>query len=139
MPCVQIGDALVNMGNPTETVTMMSGRVLKVEWGDYFGPAVVTRTGLRGLTNAEFHDPNVDAWIVSHGSQSCLEDKGPLLPKPRKIVHRCGIIDREGNSSVICFAKPRAIDLSRENVTIRDDAVTCAKCKSKLALRRLSR
>ena len=149
MPCIQVGLFVVNMGNPTETVTMRTGRVLKVEWGDYFGPAVVTRSGLRCLTNAEFQDPNVDAWIVGHGAQSCLKPIGPLFPKPRKrkpetgdiskppkvkIVHKVAAIDREGQSSALCYSRPRAVDLSREGVTLyQDDAVTCQACRAIMA------
>lgn len=79
MPCLKIPGGVVCVGNPTEKVTMRSGRVLKLEWGDYFGPAAETRSGLRSLTSTEFHDPNVDAWIVSHGGMSCLEDDGPIV------------------------------------------------------------
>jgi hypothetical protein len=145
MPCVTVGEFLVDVGNPSETVTMRSGRALEMEWGDYFGPAVVTRTGLRCLTNAEFHDPKVDAWIVSHGGKSCLDDDGPLLPKPRKrrperfdptkpirpkIVHKAKCVDREGNVSALCFRKPRVVDYSRENAVIVDANVTCPKCRA---------
>jgi hypothetical protein len=61
------------MSNPSESVTMTSGRTLEVEWSDYFGPSVVTRSGLRDLRPSEFHDPNIDAWIVSHGGLTTKE------------------------------------------------------------------
>lgn len=79
MPCVSFGKWKLCIGNPTEKVTMRSGRVLKLEWHNYFGPSVEARRGTRPLTSAEFHDPNVDAWIVSHGGMSCLEDDGPIV------------------------------------------------------------
>jgi hypothetical protein len=147
MPCVRVGQFLVNMAPPSEFVTMANGRRLELEWHEYFGPAAVNRTEVRLLTAAEFRDPNVDAWIVRHGGKSCLEDKGPLLRKPRrrkpepfdpskpvkpKIVHKVSFIDQEGNSSALCFAKPHAVDLSRETVTVYGEP-TCPKCRKRLA------
>jgi hypothetical protein len=143
MPCIRIGSALVNVGNPTETVIMKSGRKLSVEWHDYFGPSVVGRRGLRCLTNAEFKDPNVDAWIVGHGGKSGIEDDGPILPRPRKrpaetfdpnrpvtakVFHKAAFIDREGNASALCFRKPHAVNLSRETAVLVDENVTCEAC-----------
>lgn len=72
MPCVSFGKWKICVGDPTEKVTMRNGRVLKLEWHNYFGPSVETRRGTRPLTSAEFHDPNVDVWIVSHGGMSYL-------------------------------------------------------------------
>lgn len=147
MPCIAMLGALVNIGNPTELVTMCSGKTLHLEWGDYFGPAVETRTGLRCLTNREFRDANIDAWIVGHGGKSCREDEGPLLPKSRKrtlmvdpskprIVHKASVIDRIGNSSALCFAMPHAIDLSHQGVTLYNDAaVTCQQCRALMGTR----
>jgi hypothetical protein len=78
MPCIAIKGGNVCLGNPSENVRMTSGRVLRLQWGDYFGPAVETRTGLRrSLSNREFRDPNVDAWVVKHGGKSCLTGGRP--------------------------------------------------------------
>lgn len=93
MPCIRLGDGsgVVCLGNPTENVRLVSGRVLRLEWGAYFGPAVETKSGLRSLTDREFRDPNVDAWIVKHGGKSALDEgicevvNGPRLPPPRRL------------------------------------------------------
>lgn len=54
------------------------------------------------------------------------------LMKPR-IYHRAKHIGPNGEVSALCFKKPRAIDMtSRETWTIRDEAVTCRKCKNAL-------
>jgi len=46
-----------------------------------------------------------------------------------KIVHRAAHVTSDGRVSAICYKKPRAIDLSVASWTIRDEAVTCPKCK----------
>jgi hypothetical protein len=143
MTCIHIKDGIVCVGNPTEVVTMSTGRKLRLEWHNYFGPSVETRNGLRFLTSAEFRDPNVDAWLVSKGCKSCREDKGPRLPKQRRrkpkpfdptkpaqpnVRHKAKYMDGHGNTSALCFAKPRAVDLSRETAVLVDGNVTCPKC-----------
>lgn len=75
MTCIHIPGGILCVGAPSEAVTMANGKTLRMEWGSYFGPAVETRSGLRSLTNAEFRDPNVDAWIVAHGGKSCRENE----------------------------------------------------------------
>lgn len=47
-----------------------------------------------------------------------------------KIVHRAGKVAMNGGVSARCFAKPRAIDLRRASWTLRDEAVTCPKCRA---------
>lgn len=148
MTCIHFDGGIVCVGNPTEVVTMATGRNLKLEWHSYFGPSVETRNGLRLLTPAEFRDPNVDAWLVGKGCKSCREDDGPLLPKQRrrkpkpfdptkltqpKVSHRAKYMDSHGNTSALCFAKPRAVDLSRETAVLVDGNVTCPKCLALMA------
>jgi hypothetical protein len=70
MPCVRVGDALVMVGNPSEHIVMANGKTIELEWGNYFGPAVVTRAGLRNLTAREFRDPNIDKWITGKGKNT---------------------------------------------------------------------
>ena len=50
-----------------------------------------------------------------------------------KIYHRADKVNRNGGVSALCFAKPRAINLTRALWTLRDEAVTCKKCKLILA------
>lgn len=149
MTCLRMPNGIVCVGNPTESVTTRSGRLLNLEWHDYFGPSVIGRRGmLRSLTSREFGDPNVDAWIVSHGGKSCMDDAGPLLPKPRKrrpeplgptktvkpkIAHKAKYIDHKGNVSALCYRKTRAVDLLRETAVMVDASVTCPKCLDILA------
>ena len=52
-----------------------------------------------------------------------------------KLVHRAAMLDEFGNASALCFAKPRAINLRIASWTIRDEAVTCEKCKRAMASR----
>jgi hypothetical protein len=49
------------------------------------------------------------------------------VPKP-KAVHRGKFVDEDGNVSALCYARPRAIDLSKATWTNRDEAVTCKRC-----------
>ena len=58
---------------------------------------------------------------------------GPALPS--KIYHYAAKINAEGGVSALCFVTPRAIDLSRASWTIRENAVTCRKCKRAIANR----
>ena len=46
-----------------------------------------------------------------------------------KIYHRADKMDPDGNVSALCFKRPKAIDLSKASWTIRDEAVTCPKCR----------
>jgi hypothetical protein len=51
--------------------------------------------------------------------------KHPATPKP---YHRAHLMSERGVSA-LCFGRPRVIDLSKACWTIRDEAVTCKKCK----------
>ena len=63
-PCIRIPNGVVCVGEPTEKVTMASGRVLPLEWHRFFGPSVEMKNGnMRFLSAKEFGDPNVKAWI----------------------------------------------------------------------------
>ena len=53
----------------------------------------------------------------------------------KKPVHRAAMVNQAGGMSALCFAKPRAINLRLATWTIRDEAVTCAKCKRAMAVR----
>lgn len=58
------------------------------------------------------------------------DDQTKDLGEPRaKIVHRAAVIAHDGRVSARCYKKPRAIDLRVVSWTIRDEAVTCTKCK----------
>lgn len=57
--------------------------------------------------------------------------KGAPLNDPyhdRKKYHMADKWDLTGQVSALCFAKPRAIDLTVALWTMRPEAVTCAKC-----------
>lgn len=45
-----------------------------------------------------------------------------------KIYHRAKLIAPDGSVSPLCAKTPKAIDLTKELWTARDDAVTCLKC-----------
>jgi len=51
--------------------------------------------------------------------------KNPLKPKP---VHFAKQIRDDGAVSPLCARKPRSINLQAATWTIRQEAVTCAKC-----------
>lgn len=53
------------------------------------------------------------------------------MPKA-KVYHRASKIAPNGDVSALCFARPRAIDLSKALWTIRDEAVTCPKCLAEM-------
>ena len=46
-----------------------------------------------------------------------------------KIYHKASHVNQCGGVSALCYALPRAIDLRRASWTIRDEAVTCPRCK----------
>ena len=50
-----------------------------------------------------------------------------------KLYHKAGKMRSDGAVSALCFARPRAIDLTRALWTIRPEAVTCPKCKKVMA------
>jgi hypothetical protein len=56
-----------------------------------------------------------------------------------KFYHRAHLMDDRGNVSALCFKFPRAISGRRASWTIRDEAVTCPKCLTVLALIRVVR
>lgn len=51
----------------------------------------------------------------------------------RKIYHKAAKINGNGDVSALCYAKPRAINLSKASWTIRPEAVTCPKCRAALS------
>lgn len=53
-------------------------------------------------------------------------------PRP-KPVHKADAVDIEGRVSALCFMSRRPIDLKRATWTLRDEAVTCPKCRAWLA------
>ena len=55
--------------------------------------------------------------------------------RPTRIYHRGTKVNRNGKVTALCFARPRAIDMTRATWTISDDAVTCPKCKALLLAR----
>lgn len=60
---------------------------------------------------------------------------GPYAPR---VYHRAKYIGPLGVSA-LCYAKPHPINLSkRQSWTIRDEAVTCPRCKKLLAANRVS-
>jgi hypothetical protein len=52
-----------------------------------------------------------------------------------KIRHRAKLISKNGGVSPLCAKRPKKINLAKESWTIRDEAVTCPKCKALLASR----
>ena len=48
-----------------------------------------------------------------------------------KIYHKAALFykKRSGGASALCFDVPKKINLKKELWTIRDEAVTCPKCK----------
>lgn len=63
-----------------------------------------------------------------------IEAECPPLP-PARVRHRGHKIDMKGRVSALCFARPRAIDLQRATWVMRDDAVTCPKCRALIEAR----
>ena len=54
-------------------------------------------------------------------------------PAPReKVYHYAAHFRDDGAVSALCFEKPKAINLKVACWTIREDAVTCQKCRDKL-------
>lgn len=53
-----------------------------------------------------------------------------------KTYHFAAKMSAEGDVSALCFKVPRAIDLTRASWTVRAEAVTCKKCKERLAAQR---
>ena len=70
----------------------------------------------------------------TRGREGMKEQDCPPLP-PTRMYHRADKIDSRGRVSALCFARPRAIDMTRASWTISDDAVTCHKCRSIIAAR----
>ena len=58
----------------------------------------------------------------------------PPLP-PTRVRHRGHKIDMKGRVSALCFSRPRAIDLQRATWVMRDDGVTCPKCRALIEAR----
>lgn len=49
---------------------------------------------------------------------------------PTRVRHRGDKINSRGRVSALCFATPRAIDMTRATWVMSDDAVTCPKCRA---------
>ena len=68
-----------------------------------------------------------------------MKDKGDGLvlgPAPREMTyHFASKINPDGDVSALCFDPPRAINLKRASWTMRENAVTCAKCRALLKAR----
>lgn len=47
----------------------------------------------------------------------------------QKLYHRAKLVTEAGQVSALCFTTPRPIDLTRARWTIRDEAVTCPRCR----------
>lgn len=52
-----------------------------------------------------------------------------------RIYHRAAQVNQHGNVAALCFSKPRRINLRQAMWTLRDEAVTCPKCKALIAAR----
>ncbi len=50
-----------------------------------------------------------------------------------KVYHKAHLWSKNGHVSPLCAKKPRALNLSRELWTIRDEAVTCKRCLAAIA------
>lgn len=46
-----------------------------------------------------------------------------------RIYHRAKHISEDGSVSALCYKRPRKINLTRFSWTMRNDAVTCPKCR----------
>lgn len=51
-----------------------------------------------------------------------------------KKVHKAHLMSKRGGVSPLCAETPRAIRLSRETWTLRDEDVTCEKCLAALGV-----
>lgn len=49
-----------------------------------------------------------------------------------KIYHMAALIDRNGNVSPLCAAKPKPINLKKATWMNRREAVTCPRCRKRL-------
>ncbi len=49
-----------------------------------------------------------------------------------KVYHMAALIDRNGNVSPLCAAKPKPINLKKATWTNRREAVTCPRCRKRL-------
>lgn len=63
-----------------------------------------------------------------------LATASPVAPKARP-VHRAKHVTSAGDVSPLCAPKPRRLDLTRSSWTLRDDAVTCPRCRALIAAR----
>lgn len=55
-----------------------------------------------------------------------------------KTYHRAALVAADGSMSALCFKVPHAIDLRRASWTIRDEAVTCPRCKAAMKAKALA-
>lgn len=51
----------------------------------------------------------------------------------QKIYHKAKHMTADGLVSPLCAKRPKALDLAKELWTLRDEAVTCKKCKALLS------
>ena len=57
--------------------------------------------------------------------------------KPQlRVAHMGQKVNALGDVSALCFVKPRAIDLKRATWTLREQTVSCPKCRRLLEERR---
>jgi hypothetical protein len=47
-----------------------------------------------------------------------------------KVYHKAHRMNQRGGVSALCFKRPRSINLKRALWTLRDEAVTCKKCRA---------
>lgn len=47
----------------------------------------------------------------------------------KKLTHMAGAVREDGNVSALCFQRPRPIDLTKATWTLREEAVTCPRCR----------
>lgn len=56
-----------------------------------------------------------------------------MKPMRPKLYHKAAALREDGAVTALCFSSPRPIDLKVALWTIRDDAVTCPRCRKALA------
>lgn len=84
----------------------------------------------RGLALAA---PREHGWDAASIEASVDEITAGAVADPRramKVCHKARHVSDRGNVSALCYSKPRAINLSRASWTLRDEAVTCRRCRA---------
>lgn len=57
-----------------------------------------------------------------------MSDRATLLA-PTRLTHKAAQVDMNGRVSALCFMAVRPINMKRATWTLRDEAVTCPKCR----------